>query len=102
MLDLDKSGASGLWSPISSVLARGALFAVALILGTSLPAFAQQRRDREPNSVYAERRAKLASHIDGPIVLLGYTGREENRKPTSSRRKKISITSPATTKKRPR
>jgi len=41
-----------------------------------LPARAQQRREREPNSVYAERRAKLASNIDGPIVLLGYTGRE--------------------------
>jgi Xaa-Pro aminopeptidase len=41
------------------------------------PTCAQQRRDREPNSVYAERRAKLASNIDGPIVLLGYTGKEE-------------------------
>ena len=41
-----------------------------------LPAMAQQRREREPNSVYAERRAKLASNIDGPVVLLGYTGRE--------------------------
>lgn len=77
MSGLGKSGVSGLWSPISSFLARGALFALALVLGTSLPVFAQQRRDREPNSVYAERRAKLASKIDGPIVLLGYTGREE-------------------------
>jgi Xaa-Pro aminopeptidase len=42
-----------------------------------LPAHAQQRREREPNSVYAVRRAKLASNIDGPVVLLGYTGREE-------------------------
>ena len=41
------------------------------------PASAQQRRDREPNSVYAERRAKLAANIDGPIILLGYTGKEE-------------------------
>src|SRR5436853_6023517 len=38
---------------------------------------AQERREREPNSVYAERRAKLASQVDGPIVLWGYTGREE-------------------------
>jgi Xaa-Pro aminopeptidase len=38
---------------------------------------AQQRREREPNSVYAERRAKLAAQIDGPILLWGYTGREE-------------------------
>lgn len=38
---------------------------------------AQQRRDREPSSVYAERRAKLASQVDGPIILWGLTGREE-------------------------
>ncbi len=39
---------------------------------------AQERREREPNSVYAERRAKLAAQVDGPIVLWGFTGREEN------------------------
>src|SRR6202171_177753 len=38
---------------------------------------AQQRREREPHSVYAERRAKLAAQVDGPIVLWGFTGREE-------------------------
>jgi len=38
---------------------------------------AQERREREPNSVYAERRAKLAAQVDGPIVLWGFTGREE-------------------------
>jgi len=27
--------------------------------------------------VYAERRAKLAAQVDGPIVLWGFTGREE-------------------------
>jgi len=37
---------------------------------------AQQRREREPNSVYAQRRAKLAAPVDGPIVLLGLGGRE--------------------------
>jgi Xaa-Pro aminopeptidase len=40
-------------------------------------ASAQQRREREPNSAYAERRSKLASQVDGPIVLWGFTGREE-------------------------
>ena len=40
-------------------------------------ATAQERREREPNSVYAERRARLAAQVDGPIVLWGYTGREE-------------------------
>jgi len=55
------------------------LFSVALALaGVALtPTAAQQRRQREPNSAYAERRAKLTSNIDGPIVLLGYTGKEE-------------------------
>jgi Xaa-Pro aminopeptidase len=38
---------------------------------------AQQRREREPNSVYAERRAKIAAQADGPAVLWGFTGREE-------------------------
>ncbi len=38
---------------------------------------AQQRREREPNSVYAARRANLAAQADGPIVLWGFTGREE-------------------------
>lgn len=41
------------------------------------PTVAQERREREPNSVYAQRRAKLASNLDGPVVLLGYTGKEE-------------------------
>ena len=38
---------------------------------------AQERREREPNSVYAERRGKLAAQADGPIILWGFTGREE-------------------------
>jgi Xaa-Pro aminopeptidase len=55
----------------------GAILAAAFFLCCALPTHAQQRREREPNSVYAERRAKLASNLDGPVVLLGYTGREE-------------------------
>lgn len=39
---------------------------------------AQQRREREPNSVYAARRAKLAAQVDSPILLWGLTGREES------------------------
>ena len=38
---------------------------------------AQERCEREPNSVYAERRSKLAAQADGPIILWGFTGREE-------------------------
>ena len=41
------------------------------------PAPAQQRREREPNSVYAARRAKLGAQLDAPLILWGYTGREE-------------------------
>jgi Xaa-Pro aminopeptidase len=39
---------------------------------------AQERREREANSVYAERRASLAAQVDAPIVLWGFTGREES------------------------
>jgi Xaa-Pro aminopeptidase len=58
------------------------LFVAALIL-LSLAALpcqtqAQERRDREPNSVYAARRAKLAAQVDSPILLWGFTGREES------------------------
>src|SRR5215472_17413018 len=38
---------------------------------------AQQRRERESNSVYAQRRARLAASADAPIVLTGFNGREE-------------------------
>jgi Xaa-Pro aminopeptidase len=34
--------------------------------------------EREPLSVFAERRAKLIAAIDAPIVLFGYTGHEES------------------------
>jgi Xaa-Pro aminopeptidase len=65
------------WSSVLAPFALRFLAILALILCALSPAAAQQRRDREPNSVYAERRSKLASNIDGPIILLGYTGREE-------------------------
>jgi Xaa-Pro aminopeptidase len=49
-----------------------------LCLATCLSsALAQERREREPNSAYAERRAKLAAQVNGPIILWGFTGREE-------------------------
>src|SRR6266849_5339565 len=62
--DLLNSASRGLWG----------LLCMACLLTS---ARAQERREREPNSVYAERRAKLAAQVDGPIVLWGYTGREE-------------------------
>lgn len=61
--------------------------AVAVLLRLTIPALilicaasssrAQQRREREPSQVYAERRAKLLAQVDGPIILFGFTGREE-------------------------
>jgi Xaa-Pro aminopeptidase len=50
-----------------------------LVLGLAgaIAAMAQQRREREPNEVYAARRAKIAAQVDGPLILWGFTGREE-------------------------
>ncbi len=54
------------------------LAAMLVFIATSAPQLhAQQRREREPNSVYAERRAKIAAQADGPVILWGFTGREE-------------------------
>ena len=62
----------------NSISLTGVIAAI-LLLTLSVPASlrAQQLRDREPNSVYGERRAKLAAQADGPVVLWGFTGREE-------------------------
>jgi Xaa-Pro aminopeptidase len=62
---------------------RRALFsviflAISVFSCSELPAHAQQRREREANSVYAARRAKLAAQVDAPILLWGFTGREES------------------------
>jgi Xaa-Pro aminopeptidase len=35
-------------------------------------------RERESNSLYAERRARLAAELKGPVLLFGYTGRENS------------------------
>ncbi len=35
-------------------------------------------REREPNSVYAERRARLAAQLGAPVLLFGYTGKENS------------------------
>jgi len=63
-----------------SGLSSGRVFLRWVIVCTALVAAgvasAQQRREREPNSVYAQRRAKLAASADGPIVLMGLGGRE--------------------------
>src|SRR5271168_2724242 len=72
---------SGRLSRVWISIFRSPLVAVALFLLAAAPApmtRAQQRREREPNSTYADRRAKLASQIDAPLVLWGFSGREES------------------------
>jgi Xaa-Pro aminopeptidase len=58
-------------SRLASILAG--LLTLALFCAAS-PA---QARVREPASVYAERRARLRAQVEGPVVLFGYTGRED-------------------------
>jgi Xaa-Pro aminopeptidase len=57
-----------------SSIPRGvaALFVLLACLAPMLRAW-----EREPLSVFAERRAKLAAAVNAPIVLFGYTGHEE-------------------------
>jgi Xaa-Pro aminopeptidase len=60
------------------IILSTALVPILLLLICAAPeATAQEHREREPNSVYAERRAKLSSQAGGPIILWGFTGREE-------------------------
>src|SRR5712664_4618201 len=70
----------GLWPAGSAYLsnsAKRAFWGLFCLVCFAAGAQAQERREREPNSVYAERRAKLAAQVDGPIILWGFTGREE-------------------------
>jgi Xaa-Pro aminopeptidase len=57
-------------------LRSGLAAVVCLLIAIGLPA--QQRREREPNKVYAARRTSIAAQVDGPVVLWGFTGREES------------------------
>ena len=45
-------------------------------LAGALLVSAVQARARQPNAEYAERRARLVAQMDGPVVLFGYTGKE--------------------------
>jgi Xaa-Pro aminopeptidase len=59
-------------------LISGILAGILLFICSARPAGAQERREREANSVYAARRAKLAAQVDSPIILWGFAGREES------------------------
>ncbi len=56
---------------------RGLLAAVlAAAVAAALAVGVAQARARQPNPEYAQRRARLLSQVDGPVVLFGYTGNE--------------------------
>src|SRR6266403_3252766 len=59
-----------------SASARAALLSFTRVCASGA-LLAQQRREREPNSEYAARRARLAAQVDAPVILWGFTGREE-------------------------
>ena len=48
-----------------------------LLLVLACGSFFAQARFRQPNSEYQARRAKLRSTIKGPVVLFGYTSRQD-------------------------
>lgn len=52
---------------------RVALVLVAIVVCFSIA----YSREREPNGSYAERRAKLRAQVDAPVVIFGFTGRED-------------------------
>jgi Xaa-Pro aminopeptidase len=56
---------------------QGRLFGAALLGCFAFAAAVQgQIRTREPNAEYASRRARLRAGVDAPIVIFGYTGKE--------------------------
>jgi Xaa-Pro aminopeptidase len=54
---------------------RALLAVVATLSALAAPLAARQR---EPNSVFAERRARLVAQLNGPVLLFGYTGKENS------------------------
>jgi Xaa-Pro aminopeptidase len=56
-----------------SLALRAALLFLAIFLGSYLA----QARYPQPKEEYQARRAKLRAQMDGPVVLHGYTGRQE-------------------------
>lgn len=58
------------WRAVCAILILAFFFAL-----VSAPLWA---REREPNSVYADRRARLVAQLNAPVLLFGYTGRENS------------------------
>ena len=55
-----------------------ALLAVVLVTLSAPLAVTLAAREREPNGVYADRRARLVAQLNAPVLLFGYTGRENS------------------------
>ncbi|PYU18373.1 MAG: peptidase M24 [Acidobacteria bacterium] len=55
-----------------------AVFALVLTTLSAPLALLLDAREREPNGVYAERRAHLVAQLSAPVLLFGYTGRENS------------------------
>src|SRR5258707_10803074 len=62
---------------LRSGLMRGGLMLVFLLVFFAQLAPQALAWEREPNSVFAERRAKLIAAAGAPVVIFGYTGHEE-------------------------
>ena len=60
--------------------ATGAFFVLvlAVLVISALLAAPLAARDREANSVYADRRARVVAEVKGPVLLFSYTGRENS------------------------
>jgi Xaa-Pro aminopeptidase len=52
-------------------------FVAALVFLLAMPVLLGAR-EREPNSVFAERRARLAAQLGAPVVLFSFTGKENS------------------------
>src|SRR5260370_34267782 len=59
-----------------SILHSGLMFGFLLVFLAQLAPQALAW-EREPNAVFAERRAKLSAAAGAPVVIFGYTGHEE-------------------------
>ena len=60
------------------VIRTPALLAVVVLTVFASLAAPVAAGEREPNSVYAGRRANLVAQLNAPVVLFGYTGRENS------------------------
>lgn len=71
------SRATAIRGELGSRLCRRWAFALLCLLSLAIPLLLAAR-EREPNSVYADRRARLAAKLNAPIAIFGFTGKEDS------------------------